>query len=123
MKCIKSAYVEGKNWKQELFRFLRQYRATPHTSTGYTPFRLLFQREPSTRLPEITKPGPERKTDEIARRNDERSKSHSKEYEDRKINARERHIKIGDKVLLQNEYTVKDKKGPMVSVESVSGLV
>ena len=76
-----------------------------------------------------------RRTDEIARRNDERSKSHSKEYEDRKINERERHINIGDKVLLQNEtpskctmkfkpilYTVKDTKGPMVSVESDSDI-
>ncbi|XP_052780716.1 uncharacterized protein K02A2.6-like [Mya arenaria] len=134
MKCIKSSHVEGKNWKQELFRFLRQYRVTPHTSTGFTPFRLLFQREPSTRLPDIAKPEQDVRLDELARRNDEKSKSHSKEYEDRRIRARERHINIGDKVLLRNEtpskcstqfkpmpYTVTETKGPMISVKCDSG--
>lgn len=53
MKSIKSSHIEQTNWKQEMFRFLRQYRAPPHVSTGYTPFRLMFQREPNTRLPEI----------------------------------------------------------------------
>lgn len=28
-KSIKIAHLEGKNWKQELYKFLRQYRATP----------------------------------------------------------------------------------------------
>ena len=138
MKCVKSAYVEGKNWKQELYRFLRQYRATPHTSTGYTPFQLLFQREATTRLPEITKQETIRDRridmDEIARQNDERSKSHSKTYQDKKNHARKSEIDIGDKVLIQNEmptktsskykpipYTVKEKKGPMISVENNSG--
>lgn len=134
MKCVKSAFIEGKNWKQELYKFLRQYRATPHAATGYTPFRLLFQREPSTRLPEIPTNDRDAKTDEIARRNDEVSKSRSKAYEDKRMNAKERHFNIGDKVLLQNEtptklatsykpvpYTVTDTKGPMISVENESG--
>jgi len=136
MKCVKSAYVEGKPWKQEMYRFLRQYRATPHTATGCTPFSLMFQREPGTRLPDIDKPmtGERKKADEIARRSDELSKSHTKEYEDRKIRAKTRDINIGDKVLLQNEamtksttkfkpvpYTVTDTKGPMISVENDSG--
>jgi transposase InsO family protein len=33
MKSVKSAFMEGRNYKQELFRFLQQYRATPHVST------------------------------------------------------------------------------------------
>ena len=78
MKSVKSACVEGRSWKQELYRLLRQYRATPHTSTGYTPYRLLFGRDPNTRLPEIRKENTDRQSDENARRNDEHIKARSK---------------------------------------------
>ena len=36
-KAIRTAVIEGKNWKQELFTSLRQYRATPHSTTGKSP--------------------------------------------------------------------------------------
>jgi transposase InsO family protein len=29
-KAIRTAHIEKKNWKQALYQFLRQYRATPH---------------------------------------------------------------------------------------------
>jgi hypothetical protein len=32
-KVIKAAVMENKVWKQEMYKFLRNYRATPHTST------------------------------------------------------------------------------------------
>ena len=44
MKDIRSAVVEQRNWKQEMYQFLRQYRATPHTCTKFSPHRLLFGR-------------------------------------------------------------------------------
>ncbi|KAI0236951.1 hypothetical protein LSAT2_012510 [Lamellibrachia satsuma] len=34
-KAIRSAVLEQNNWKQEMYEFLRQYRATPHTSTKF----------------------------------------------------------------------------------------
>ena len=40
-KVCKCAHVDGKSWKQELYRFLRNYRATPHTSTGQAPATVL----------------------------------------------------------------------------------
>ena len=36
-KSIRIAHLEGRNWKQELYKFLRQYRATPHSTTGVSP--------------------------------------------------------------------------------------
>ena len=30
-KVIKTSMLEGKNWRQELQRFLLNYRSTPHT--------------------------------------------------------------------------------------------
>ena len=41
-KLVKTACVEGKNWKQQLFKFLRNFRATPHP-TSVSPASLLFQ--------------------------------------------------------------------------------
>ena len=40
-KVCKCAHVDGKSWKQELYRFFRNYRATPHTSTGQAPATVL----------------------------------------------------------------------------------
>ena len=34
--------IEGKNPKQEIYKYLRQYRATPHSSTGRPPAEVLF---------------------------------------------------------------------------------
>ncbi|KAL8593283.1 hypothetical protein ACOMHN_009936 [Nucella lapillus] len=42
-KTIQSAHIEGKPWKQERFHFLRNYRATPHSSTGVSPAEALFR--------------------------------------------------------------------------------
>ncbi|GFO30157.1 Pol polyprotein [Plakobranchus ocellatus] len=43
-KTIKAAQVEHKNWKQEMFKFLRAYRTTKHSSTGLAPANVLFNR-------------------------------------------------------------------------------
>ena len=48
VKTIRSAVLEQKNWKQEMYQFLRQYRATPHTSTKFSPHLLLVGWEPGT---------------------------------------------------------------------------
>ena len=53
-KTIQAVRVEKKNWRQELYRFLRNYRATPHSSTSKSPAELMFPgRSYRTRLPEI----------------------------------------------------------------------
>ncbi len=39
-KVVRIASIERKCWKQELFKFLRNYRATPHTTTGKRPANL-----------------------------------------------------------------------------------
>ena len=40
-KAVRTAIIQGKNWRQELFTFLRQYRATPHSTMGKSPSELL----------------------------------------------------------------------------------
>ncbi|XP_062585043.1 uncharacterized protein K02A2.6-like [Saccostrea cucullata] len=70
---IKAAEIERRNWKQSMFQFLRQYRTTPHSSTGISPFKLLFNRETKTKLPSI--PRKQTRNDELLRQNDEISKT------------------------------------------------
>ena len=45
-KVVCMAVIERKSWKQELYKFLRNYRATPHLTTGKCPADLLFQKRP-----------------------------------------------------------------------------
>ena len=42
MKAVRPSVLEQKNWKQEMYQFLRQYRATPSTPTEFSPHHLLF---------------------------------------------------------------------------------
>ena len=52
-KTICAAHIEGKQWKQELYSFLRNYRATPYSSAGVSRAELMFQREINIHLPGI----------------------------------------------------------------------
>ena len=134
MKVIRAAHVSKSNWKQEMYQFLRQYRSTPHAVTGFTPYRLMFQREPKTKIPQITEPTIERKIDELVRQNDEKAKSAAKNYADIRNDAKEANVQIGDTVLVkkdfkenkvsarfkENPHVVTQKKGSMITASSDS---
>ena len=110
-KCIRAATVEHKNWKQELNKFLRQYRATPHSTTGISPCEALNQRKLKTTLPEFASPAPARhqiipETQNLAERDAEQKKK-IKAYADQKLGARESKIKLGDTVLVKQPKTNK----------------
>jgi glutaredoxin-related protein len=53
-KTIKASTVQGSPWKQDLYRFLRNYRATPHPSTGVPPATAMFNRPMKVRLPQLS---------------------------------------------------------------------
>ncbi|CAB4025728.1 Transposon Ty3-G Gag-Pol poly, partial [Paramuricea clavata] len=71
-KVIKAAVMENKVWKQEMQKFLRNYRATPHTSTKTPPATALFGRPMKTRLPQIGKES--NSQDDFIRKNDDHAK-------------------------------------------------
>ena len=50
-KICRSAVLDGKPIRDALNEFLRNYRATPHPSTGVAPNDLFFGRSLSCRLP------------------------------------------------------------------------
>ena len=110
MKTIKklwhTAIVEKKNPKQELYKFLRNYRATPHSSTKRAPAELLFNREIKVRLPQVSK----KAFDPELRANDAAAKTKQKKQKDAKILAKPHDIKISDTVLLARQTTKSQSK-------------
>ena len=53
MKVIRIAEMERKPWKEELQKFLFQYRTTPHTVTGVSPVEMLIGRKLRNKLPKM----------------------------------------------------------------------
>ena len=100
MKIIKKSWhtslIEGKNPMQEMYKMLRQYRATPHSSTGKPPAEVLFNRPYKVRLPNPAWPthGSQMELAHNA------AKASQKHYKDSKANVRRHDIKVGDTVLL-----------------------
>ncbi|KAK3083972.1 hypothetical protein FSP39_006106 [Pinctada imbricata] len=105
-KIIKAANIENKNYRQELHQFLRNYRATPHSTTGISPAEILFSRTIKTKLPEMPKSPP----NSPLRNNDASEKSKNKKYADSKRKGRESSIKEGDQVLVKQRK--RDKLTP-----------
>lgn len=106
LKHVQTSLVEGKDWKTTLPTLLRNYRATPHGTTGETPSQLLMQRELKTKLPSQVMTIP-LFNDLDVRRVDEQSKKKGKEYADARRNAKEKNIKPGDYVLVQQKHQNK----------------
>ncbi|XP_043245814.1 uncharacterized protein K02A2.6-like [Amphibalanus amphitrite] len=108
MKTIKKTWhtsrIEGKNPKQELYKLLRQYRATPHPSTGKPPAELLFNRPFRTRLLTAERPTPGTPYHDV-QKHDARAKDVQKAYKDTPKNVRPHNIQTGDTVLLQRRST------------------
>ena len=131
LKSMRIAHAEGRNWKEELHKYLLMYRATPHTVTGVSPAELLFNRTIRTKLPEVQDPI----NDEEVRDRDRERKARGKTYSDAKRRARESEIQVGDAVLLQQKpthklmprfeaepYQVLDKVGNSVVIVSPTGV-
>ena len=56
-KTLRAAHLENKNWQQELFLLLGNYRTTPHSTTGVFPAELIFGRK-LVKLPEFITTAP-----------------------------------------------------------------
>lgn len=126
-KVLRTAKIEGKNWRQELFTFLRAYRNTPHPSTDKLPSQLLLHRNVKIRLPDISD-NISASSDSEVRNKDRSAKSTMKDYADKRRNAIRSNVKVGDSVLVKTAkmnklssyyesepYTVTDIKGSMIT--------
>ena len=105
MKAIRSVVLEQKNWKQEMYQFVRQYRATPHMSTKFSPHLLLLGWEPGTKLSCISTKDTHdnRAVRAAARVNDNQAKLCQKTYADKRNRAAHNDLQVGDTVLMRND--------------------
>ena len=100
-KAIQTAHAEHRKWKQELQRFLLNYRTTPHTTTKVPPAQLLFNRVVKGKLPVLERKAKVINRHAEATRNDEVRKESAKIYADSKRRAKHSEIQIGDTVICQ----------------------
>ena len=107
-KAIKCAMVDGRDWRPELNKMLRNYRATPHPTTGIAPARMLFNHTNTSRLPRFVKQEHCRfKSDQTAREREAIVKAKSRAYTDQKRRATEDQLAIGDHVFARQTTTNK----------------
>ena len=130
MKAVRSAVMYAKDWRHELQVFLRAYRCTPHSSTLFTPHRLMFGREARTKLPE-TRPDINPQEFDAVRIRDRFNKEKAKIAADARNKAKPRDVMVGDSVLVKRDehpgkfqtpfkpepWSVYDRKGPMVTIK------
>ena len=107
-KVVKTATVERKNWKQEMHRFLRNYRATPHSTMRIPPALALFGRPLRTKLPEITKKHP----DKSIREQDRVAKARMKAYADKKAYVEPSTLLEGDAVFVKRDDSKRKRETP-----------
>jgi hypothetical protein len=103
MKAVQSANMHQLNWKQEMFKFLRQHRCTQHVSTDQTSHRLLFSRERKTMLSMVPLGVVDLHFDEKTRIKDSDAKYKMKRFADTWNRAEHRDTKVGDSVLLKRD--------------------
>ena len=135
-KAVKTAKLEKGNWKQEIFTFLRHYRATPHSTTGLSPCEMLNGRKLRTEMPMKPQKKKVRFEDQIkmSQKRDERLKAYMKELADSRNRAQENTFNVGDPVLVKQEkanklstmydhtpYRIKQKKESMITAENEEG--
>ena len=129
-KAIQTAHAENKVWQQELYRFLLQYRSTPHSTTQVPPAELLFNRTVCGKLP-ILHPRKVINKHKQAQTKDKERREYNKQYADRKRHTKPSTIDVGDTVLVRQEkqnklttkfnqtpYTVINWKGSEVTARS-----
>ena len=135
LKAIRTAYIEGKDWKSELLTFLVAYRSTPHTVTGVSPAELMYNRKMRTKLPDDFRFAKNMKYAKVRQR-DAEHKQKGKIYADTKRHAAESDLKVGDSVLVKqqrenkltpnfqsNPYVVTDKRGNAITARDTNGTV
>ena len=134
-KALKTATLEGRPWKQELNRFLLQYRTTPHCTTGVPPSEQLFNRVIKGKLPVINSKKIVNRHKE-ARDKEKTRQERNREYANQRRNTRKSDLQVGDYVLVRQEkknkltanfnhkpYKVIKKTGSEILAQSKDGHI
>ena len=127
LKSVRAAHATKRSWKQGLNQFSRMYRCTEHCTTGSTPYQLMFNREPKTKLPAI---GKKSELYEKVNQYDVQKKLTMKSYYDKRNNAKRVELNVDDHVYMRQRkvnkwstpynttiYTVIRKNNNMLTVK------
>lgn len=134
-KAINATHVEQRPWKQTLYTFLRNYRATPHCSTGLAPADVLFGRPLRIKLPDSPVPI-KCPTATSIQRTDSLAKSRMKFHADRTRHTTPSSLRVGDAVLCRQKkdgklcpaynphpYKIIAIKGSMVTAKNNNHVI
>ena len=132
LKALKIAQPEKKNLRVEIRKFLTAYGTIPHSSTGVSPAKPLFNREITSKIPELR--GCEY-IDSDTRYRDSEMKQRRTYYDDERRGAQENSLAPSDQVLMKQRqenklsttfedtpYKVANKYGNEVTVTSPEGV-
>jgi hypothetical protein len=129
-KSIRCAMVEGKPWKNEVAKMLRNYRATPHSATGVSPDVYMTGTDKFGKIPTLNGEAKGVDLQVFAKANDDKAKARSKLYADKYQHAQSVRFEVGGRVMHKWErptkhtplfdpmpYTIESIKGNMISVK------
>ena len=108
-KTLRTSTTEHRSWKQDLYSFLRNYRATPHATTGVPPASVIFNRPLRTRLPH---PQTSADNDRQIRDRDRIKKCQMKANAEKCKSFRKSKLKPGDLVLVKRDGHVGKFSSP-----------
>ncbi|XP_058816725.1 uncharacterized protein K02A2.6-like [Topomyia yanbarensis] len=103
LKALRIGQMKGELLERSLQEYLYMYTVTPHSVTGVSPAELMFGRRFREKFPQVSDNSILR--DEIRDR-DLIHKYHAKMYRDKRVNALESNIGVGDQVLMKNQHRV-----------------
>jgi len=98
-KTVQAAKISGYPLNQSITTMLRNYRATPHTTTGVPPVTLLLGRTLKVKIPD-------KQSQDVPNKSIARSqvkKDNMNEYVSKQRHARDRPLRIGDLVLVKQQ--------------------
>ena len=96
------------NWKQQMYQFLRNYRATPHCTTGVAPATALFRRPIRIKLPcPVAVPCESNLKPALMREHDAHQKLKMKTLAESRRPVKDSDIQVGDTVLVKQPKTGK----------------
>ena len=100
-RAAQCADAEGKNWREELHKFLLTYRTTPHCITGVSLASLMFNHQMRNDIPFFDTIC-ETKLDCQVNKHDAERMSKIKAYADKRRHAKTVHLEEEDEVLVKN---------------------
>ena len=102
-KIIQTARIDKVSLEVTLIEFLRNYRATPHSTTWVPLADQLLRNSNTSRLPKFV----HFKTTDMDRKVKAQDAAKNAKYTDRNLRVREGQLKIGDHVLVKQPYINK----------------